>query len=61
MSFTPDSDSSRTLTMSPMRCWLCMAGWRSFLTMLPMMRAPSGRKRIEKTDSSHEMENIATR
>ena len=43
-----------------MRCWLVRAGWRSRLTIEPMMSATTGRKRIEKIDSSHEMATIMT-
>ena len=57
----PESDSSSVLTMSPMRFWLVLAGWRSFLTIRPMSSATTGRKRIEKRASSHEMRIIATR
>ena len=38
-----------------------LAGWRSFLTIRPMSSATTGRKRIEKRASSHEMRIIATR
>ncbi len=61
MTLMPESDSSRLLTMSPMRSWLVRAGWRSRLTMLPMSSATRGRKTIEKIDSSHEIMNMATR
>ena len=60
MTLMPASDSSSVATISPMRCWLVRAGWRSFLTMLPISSATTGRNSTEKIASSHEMETIIT-
>ena len=56
----PASASSTVLTSSPSRFWLVRAGWRSRLTMLPMMTATTGRNSTEKSASSHEMAIIIT-
>ena len=55
MTLMPESDSSSVETISPMRCWLVRAGWRSFFTMLPISRNST-----EKMASSHEMATIIT-
>ncbi len=57
----PDSDSSSTLTMSPMRCCPRCAGWRRRLTILPMTRPTIGRNSTEKSASCHDMLIMSTR